>query len=351
MGSERVTKVLIVGCGSIGERHLRLFREIEDVEVVPCEPRVERLRTILSRYSCREYYERLEDVNVQAFDGMVIGTPPHTHVPIALMGARAGVHLFIEKPLSHSLDGVDELIALVREKNLVATVGYCLRFHPGIERVREWLRDGKIGQVRAARVKAGQHFPSARPDYRQIYFAKRDMGGGILLDGSHEIDLALWFFGRPVEVAGFYDTLSEMEIETDDIAVLLMRFENRALVEVHLNAFQWDYSRNIEIIGSEGTIVWDYSGPVGFYKAGQWHWEEVIVERDDLYRKQARHFLDAICKKTTVRVSLEEARDTLLVCFAARRAADTRSVVSIESVIAGAENPYFGRGTSPRRWR
>nr|BAL53840.1 oxidoreductase [uncultured Acidobacteriota bacterium] len=243
------------------------------------------------------------------------------------------MHLFIEKPISHSLQGVDELIALVRQKYLVATVGYMLRFHPGIERIGEWIQSGKIGRVCAARIKAGQHFPSVRPDYRQIYFAKKMEGGGILLDGSHEIDLALSLFGWPVEITGFYDTLSEMEIETEDIAVLLMRFENRAIVEVHLNAFQRDYSRNIEIIGSEGTIIWDYGGRVGLYRPGSgWHWEEFVFDRDDLYRRQARHFVDAIRRKVTVRVSLEEARDVLRVCLVAREAADMKGIMKVGEI-------------------
>ena len=330
MNSKSV-KVLIVGCGSIGERHLRVFQQIEGVDAVPCESNTERLRTIVATYACREYYKNLEAVNLQHFDGLVICTSPSTHIPIALAAAQAGVNLLIEKPLSNTMDKSDELLKLAREKKLVVAVGYVLRFHPGVERVKEWLENRVIGKILAARMKVGQHFPTIRPDYRQIYFAKKEEGGGILLDASHELDLILWFLGQPKEVVCFYDKLSDMEIDTADIAEMLIRFKNRAIAEIHLNCFQRDDSRNFELIGSEGTIVCNYTGRVGYYHhdTKQWRWDQFAFERDDLFLKQARNFIHSIEGSAVVRVPLEQARATLAFCLAAKAAADTRKVVMV----------------------
>jgi predicted dehydrogenase len=106
-----------VGCGSIGKRHLRAFKKIKGVEVIPCDPRKEVLKEIAESYSLAEVYKDIKEVNLEGIDGMVICTPPHTHIPIALEGARANCHLLVEKPFSNKLDGIEELIQLTHQED------------------------------------------------------------------------------------------------------------------------------------------------------------------------------------------------------------------------------------------
>ena len=130
MVKEARLRILVVGCGSIGTRHLRAFKRIEGVEVIPCDPRKDVLKKIVENYNLAEVYKDIKEVNLERIDAMVICTPPHTHISIALGGAKANCHLLIEKPISNKLDEIEELIQLTKKKRLVLGVAYCLRYHP-----------------------------------------------------------------------------------------------------------------------------------------------------------------------------------------------------------------------------
>ncbi len=184
-------RVLVVGCGSIGERHLRVFKQLE-VEAIPCEPRQERLRDICNRYNCEEAYQDINDVDLSSFHGAIICTATSNHADHAQKAIEAGVHVLIEKPISHISQMGERLIKLAAERDRIMAIGYVLRFHPGLEAVKALLDQDAIGTTLCARIKSGSNFAEARPDYRHTYFAQAETGGGIILDGSHEIDYLLW---------------------------------------------------------------------------------------------------------------------------------------------------------------
>lgn len=143
----------------------------------------------MENYNLAEVYQDIKEVNLERIDAMVICTPPHTHIPIALEGARANCHLLVEKPFSNKLDGIEELIQLVKRKELVLGVAYCLRYHPSLIRIKKMLEEKAIGTVLVGKVHAGQYFPDYRPDYRQIYFATRrlDYSGQIKRSGRFSL--------------------------------------------------------------------------------------------------------------------------------------------------------------------
>ncbi len=326
-------RILIVGCGSIGTRHLKAFKKIKEVEVIACDPRKEALKKIAENYSLAEFYKDIKEVNLERIDGMVICTPPHTHIPIALEEARAKCHLLIEKPISNNLGGIEELIQLTKRKKLVLGVAYCLRYHPNLRRIKRMLEEKVIGNVLVGKIHAGQYFPDYRPDYKQIYFAKREMGGGVLSDfATHSLDYIQWLMGKVREVFCFCDKLSDLEIETEDTAEIFLRFKNRSIAEVHSNCFQRDYSSRCELIGNSGTIVWDYvKNEVRLFKADKKEWETFTdkCERDDLFNFQAINFVDAIKGKDTLPVSGESGMRTLKVVLAAYESAKKEKMVKL----------------------
>lgn len=316
-------RILIVGCGSIGERHLRVFKQL-GVTAIPCEPRAERLSEISQRYGCEEGYRSLDEANLSTFDGAVICTAPSSHIDLARRIVEAGLDVLIEKPLSNLLTDVESFIEFAAARGRVAAVGYVLRFHPGIEAVKSLLDEGAIGEILCARLKAGTNFAKGRPDYRRTYFAQVETGGGIILDGSHEIDYLLWFLqDEAVEVSCMYGRLGRMEIETEDTAELLLRFRRGALANVHVNYIQRQYSRYCELIGASGTIRWEYeTGQVEIFReeTGSWQVSRHPFERDDLFRKQAANFLGAIRGEEGVRVPVRDGLRVLQICLAAKRA-------------------------------
>ena len=162
-------------------------------------------------------------------DVVFITNPSSLHVPVALEAARQGCHLFIEKPLSHSLAQVSELVALCDEQQLVTCVAYQLRYHPGFVRLRELLRAGALGELLSVRAEVGEYLPGFHPyeDYRRMYASKSALGGGVTLSQIHEIDYLCALFGAPRRVFSMGGHVSSLEIDVDDVSRFVARVRAR----------------------------------------------------------------------------------------------------------------------------
>ncbi len=155
-------------------------------------------------------------------------------------------------------------------------VGYNLRFHPGLRKLKELVEAETLGRLLWAYVEAGQYLPDWRPwqDYRQSYTARRDLGGGILLDGSHELDSITWLMGKPTEVMCMAGKVSALEVDVEDCADVLLRFPCGAQADIHLDFVQHGYSRSCKLVGELGTALWDFtSREVKIYLAKTKSWQ------------------------------------------------------------------------------
>jgi predicted dehydrogenase len=202
--------------------------------------------------------------------------------------------------------------------------------------VKRLLNEGAVGRVVAVRVEAGQYLPEWHPweDYRNGYSARHDLGGGIILDGIHEIDYIRWLLGEVVAVACFAGKLSHLEIDTEDTAAILLRFENGTIGEVHLDYVQRAYSRSCHIIGDEGTIRWDYeAGEVRCYSAATGKWQVIPNPPDwkpnQMYMDEMEHFLNCLARKEEPLLDVFEGRRVLEIALAAKASAETRKFVEI----------------------
>jgi predicted dehydrogenase len=316
-------RALIAGCGSIGRRHLSNLRALCPAEIVAWRT------TDRDAGALRAEFELREEPSLEAALGLrpdfaIVANPTSRHVPVALEIARAGVPLLIEKPLSDRLDGVAELIGTVEDRRLLAMVGFNLRFHPGLQLLKALLEGGRIGRALALRAEVGQYLPDWHPgeDYRRGGSARRDLGGGVVLDLIHEIDYALWLMGTAVEVKGMAARVGELEIETEDVAEIVLRFESGALGSVHMDYLQRAPARRCRVIGSEGTLEWDYfAGEVRLFEARTGRWtttKQEPFERNDMYRAEMAHFLECLAGRARPPVGLREAAASLEVALAAR---------------------------------
>jgi predicted dehydrogenase len=270
-------------------------------------------------------------------DVALVTVPNSLHLPLALEAARRDCHLFIEKPLSHRLNGLGELLSVVDERSLVTLVGCNMRFHPGIRKIKSLLDEGTIGRVVSARVEGGQYLPDWHPweDYRHGYSARRDLGGGIILDGVHEIDYLRWILGEVGLVACLSGRLARLEIDTEDTAGILLRFLNGTIGELHMDYVQRAYSRTCQIIGDEGTIRWDYtSGEVRCYTAAAQGWQVFPNppgwEANQMYLDEMRHFLKCIAGEEKPLADVYEGKRTLEVALAAKESAASRRMIQLE---------------------
>lgn len=328
--------VLVVGCGSIGSRHARNLRSIgvDDVTVFDTDHRkAEALSEeldVAEAASMEEAWDAGPDVTV-------VCVPNRYHVPVALEAAERDCHLFIEKPLSDSMDGVDELLEATERRDLRSMVGCNLRFHPAIRKMNELVSDGTVGRVIGARMEFGSYLPSWHPDedYRESYSARADLGGGVILDHIHEIDYARWLLGEIAAVSAFTGHTSHLDIETEDTASVLVRFDSGAIGQLHLDYVQREYSRSCKIIGDDGTVHWEWDENVVTLRLpdGECHSHEVDDgwELNDTYVDEMEHFLDCVSHGNETRCPVEEGRADLEVALAAKESAATGKHVRLRT--------------------
>ena len=331
-------RFLIIGCGSIGQRHVKNLLALGVNDIIAFDPEPMRREAVASTMKV----VTVEDLSAAWRLGpqvCVIAAPSSLHIPIALDAARRGCHLFIEKPLSHTWEGVQALLELARQANLITLVACNLRFHPGLRIVRRLLSDGAVGRIVAARVEVGQYLPDWHPteDYRRGYSARRELGGGIILDAIHEIDYSRWLLGEVASAVCMSDKLSHLEIDTEDTAALLLRFASGALGEIHLDYVQRVYSRTCQIIGEEGTIHWDFSaGQVRFYSAHERRWK--VFENparwqiNQMYIDEMAHFLKCIAGDEAPESDVRDGAKVLQIALAAKASAVEKRWIELESV-------------------
>lgn len=316
-------KALVVGCGSIGRRHLRNLAQLGVDEIAVVEPRLETttdLGPLAARYASWE-----EGLSWQP-EVVLITSPTEFHLPQAVEAARQGCHLFIEKPLSHSLEGLESLEQILAERRLVSLVGCNMRFHHGPATVKRLLGENAVGAVVAARLKTGSYLPKWRPqtDYRQSYSASQ-VSGGVILDCIHEIDLACWLFGGAELKAAVLRPATTIGLPTDGLAELLLSHRSGVLSSVHLNYIQRDYRRGCEVIGSEGTIHWDFQERRVWINRDVDSTDAVYAqpeawELNRMYVDELEHFLQCVKEGRESCNPVSHAIATLEIALAARRA-------------------------------
>ncbi|MBI3302266.1 MAG: Gfo/Idh/MocA family oxidoreductase [Deltaproteobacteria bacterium] len=317
-------RLAIIGCGSIGKRHLANVLRLGYRNVLACDP-VDTVRAAITAEFDVPVYSDAREVWAQRPDVTLINTPPHLHIPLAMQAAQVGSHVFIEKPLAHSLDQLEVLQGLVTAKRLITLVGCNMRFHPGPAQMKRLLDAGIVGQVLSARIQTGSYLPAWRPqqDYRQSYSAS-PVWGGAVLDCIHEVDLALWLLGEATLRAAVIRPATCLGLETDGLAELLLEHTGGAISNVHLNFVQRNYRRSIQIIGSTGTIEWDWTaacvdvyGPDGHLARHETHSPD--WQTNQMYLDEMAHFLDCVQTRQPAINPLASAAQTLRIALAARR--------------------------------
>jgi predicted dehydrogenase len=316
-----VHRVLVIGVGSIGERHLRCFKNTGRAEVSLVEVNAELRKTIADRYQVKRAFADLDAALAEPPDVTVVCTPAHLHIPMTQKLVEAGSHVLIEKPLSTSLDGIDKLRQTIAGKKAVVGVAYVYRAMPELTAIREFLHSGQFGKPVQVLSFSGQHFPTYRPAYRTIYYNNRATGGGGIQDAmTHIVNAAEWLVG-PVDrlvVDAAHQVLEGVAVE--DTVHLLARHGN-VLASYNLNQYQAPGELTFTINCERGTIRWETH-------EHRWRWmekpdsawhDEVSPprERDVVFVAQANAFLDAVEGKKPVLCTLDEGLQTLKVNLAA----------------------------------
>ena len=215
-------------------------------------------------------------------------------------------------------------------------VGCNLRFFPSLQLVKRLVEEGRIGRPLAARAQCGYYLPFWHPDsdYRKGYSANRDSGGGVILDSIHEFDYLRWLLGEVTEVFCYAGKVSNLEIDTEDTADILLRFRPGVIANVHLDYLQRTYRRSCELIGEEGVIVWDYiSQVVSLYgkvdRNVEVYLENINVERNHMFMEEMKHFVACIQGEEKPALDAEGGRAVLQIALAAKTSAVERRIINL----------------------
>ena len=320
MSAATAHKTLIIGVGSIGERHLRCFRTTGRTDLTFVEVNDSLRQTIAERYSVRGFAD-LDAALSEQPTAAVIATPAPLHVPLATKLAERGIHLLIEKPLSTTTAGIELLRQTIRDRGVIAGVAYVNRCHPALTAMRRAILDGRFGRPVELVAVCGQHFPTYRPAYRNIYYTDHATGGGAIQDAlTHVVNAGEWLLG-PIErlvADAAHQVLDGVTVE--DTVHLLAR-HGYVLASYNLNQHQSPNETVITVVCERGTARWESH-------EHRWRWmiapgnswtDERIepLERDTLFIAQAHTFLDAVEGKVPLPCSLDEGLHTLRVNLAA----------------------------------
>ena len=328
-------RFLIIGCGSIGQRHLKNLKSINAGDIIAHRTRKKEVKKLETEYYVKTYLD-LDDAFKQNPDAVLVTNPTSLHIQSALAAAKQGCHIFIEKPISNTLDEIDKLIDIVRKKNLVVLIGCNLRFYPCLQFIKKLLDEKRIGKVVSARVQMGQYLPDWHPweDYRSMYSAQKSLGGGIILDAIHELDYIKWLLGDVTQVFSFSDKLSDLDIDTEDVAEILLRFKSGVIADVHLDYVQRYPTRSCEIIGEEGSIILDINkGTVEMYTAEKKEWEVFKQPKgynmNQTYIDEMSHFISCIEGKEEPLIDITDGLEVLKIALAAKESAKNGRIIKI----------------------
>ncbi|MBN1675459.1 MAG: Gfo/Idh/MocA family oxidoreductase [Kiritimatiellae bacterium] len=323
-------RILVIGTGSIGERHTRCMLATRRATVGICELNPDICRRVAAQYGLAESFTSLDTALEEPWDAAVIATPAHTHVPIARRLAGRGIHLLIEKPLSTSTDGIAELTETVEQGGLHAGVAYVYRAHPGLAAMRRALQAGRFGEPVQVVVNCGQNFPFFRPAYREIYYTDRAKGGGAIQDAlTHMVNASEWLVGPVERLTADADHMVLEGVTVEDTVHVLTR-HGKVMGSFSLNQYQPPNEILLTVNCTRGTVRFE---PIG----QRWRWQTdpddtwhdepwSPMERDDLFTLQAGAFLDVLEEKAAPLCTLAEGLQTLRVNLAALRAVDGEAI-------------------------
>lgn len=287
-------KFLVVGCGSMGTRRIGHLLELKAGTVEALDCRQDRRVKASETFGIRVWAD-VEDAFKSGPNAVVVSVPPAEHLPYLQQAVSQGCHVFVEKPISHSLEGLDELARRVQAGGKIFLPGCNVRFHESVRRMKDLVAGGALGRVVSGHFEWGLWLPDWHPQepYQDYYPASRKAGGG--LDEVCDLDWLRWILGEVSEIHCLADKLTGLDIDTFDVADYLVRFRSGTILSFHFDLVQRQFHRTCKLIGDQGTCVWDSRAKaLQLYRASTGAWEEFMEPPravETMYLEETRHFV------------------------------------------------------------
>jgi len=322
------SRILIAGAGSIGRKHLANLHGMNIGDLAVCDPDKERAYAGAGQELpvFTDFHGALEQFQPSA---VFVCSPPIFHVEQTLAAIHSGADVFMEKPVSNSMDKVHDLIAAAEACGRVVQVGYNLRFDPGVRRLKDIVERETIGRVLWARAEVGHYLPNWRPwqDYRLSYTGRKELGGGVILDLSHEMDYLTWILGDPIQILCMSAHTGTLAVDVEDSASILLRFRSGAHADLHMDCLQRSRTRICKLVGEKGTAQWDaVTSELRVWVDGKEHVASCASDPNDSYVAEVRHFLECVERRSTPLVDLKHAIRVLELCLIAQASSEPVAV-------------------------
>lgn len=347
-------RILFVGLGGVGQRHLRNLRSLLGEELDPIAYRVRRENAVLTDQLTIAQSSHLErEFRLRVFDDLdralgerpeicIVANPSALHVPVALRAAEAKVDLFIEKPLSADMHSVRELIDEVRRNGSIGYVAYQLRFHPGVQGLIRALDERRCGRIYSVHCEVSEYLPAFHPyeDYRRMYASRKDLGGGVVLTQIHEVDLLYRLFGLPQSVYSVGGKLSDLEVDVEDCVTSIFKYRHDDggcwAATLHQDYLGRPPRRRLIVHGALGTLELDLrQGYLDFISHdGESHRlvDAKDFPRNELFLAEMRHFLETRKNGARPVVTLEDGAASLSMALGIKASLSTGGSVNLASI-------------------
>lgn len=308
-------RVAVVGLGSIAARHRRNLKKLFPAAYLYAMSASGRMPE--ETVSDADYVVASIDALIEKCVQLVIvASPSSLHTCHSIPLIEAGIPVLIEKPVTTNLDEVKELQRVATRYKTPVAVGYCLRYLSSAIEIKRLLASDKLGYLYHAYIEIGQYLPDWRPskNYRDTVSARADLGGGALLELSHEFDYAQWLLGELTLEHAILRQTEELGLEVEDSADMLLSTSQKAIVHMHLDFLQRKAYRQCRFVGSNGTLEWDLIGnEVRFissqgtyvvHSAPDW-------DKNQMYTLMVSDFIELIHERPNRCVSLTEAGQSI----------------------------------------
>ena len=343
-------KVLFLGLGGVGQRHLRNIRQlVPGVEVAAVrhsgrsfeigpDMQADESVDIVEKYNI-EILPTLDDGIAWQPDFAVVASPTSAHVAQTTALAQARIPVFLEKPVSSDTDGLEELMVATDETGTSVMVGYMMRFHPGVQRLLELVESRAIGIFYSVQIQLSSFVPGWHPyeSCTEFYAGQRDLGGGAILSEIHEIDLLYKMFGMPQRLWCVGGQLSDHGMDVEDTASVLLEYEvDDAVLPITINMsfVQRPIGRRIELWGASGKITWDFmTGELRVHDGESGEEDCHVVpdfERNQMFLGEMKHFIDSLAAGQAPEASLEDVIGGHLLALWIRDSLESGEAIELE---------------------
>jgi predicted dehydrogenase len=247
-----IRKILIVGYGSSGRRYFNIIKkEFPSIDL--------KIFSLSNLNKKQLFLQNFSDIKIFRPDLSIICNPASIRVKIIKFLTNLNSHLFIEKPLASNYEDVKKIIKIVKKKKLVVKIGYNLRFLNSLKILKQIIKSNKIGKIYSVNIIAGQSLLKWRKNinYKNSVSAQKKLGGGVLLELSHEIDYCNWIFGSFNHLFCRNSKISDLKVDVEDNAQILIFSKDKFPVSINLDFFRKDKSRICHVVGKNGSLIWD----------------------------------------------------------------------------------------------